>query len=117
MTTLRLGPVIGTLGGSKIETVEVDVAASGSSGSSEVIFEAEVPDGETWLVAVEGTLSVNSSSSSNRPALGFPGRSSTDVSGPVGRSIVTTETTRLELLRRSGIGQDRFVGTVYVVKL
>ena len=94
-------------------------AASGSSGSSEVIATIDVPAGETWLVAAIGQTTAASSSSASRPrfylgedlsARPSPGETS-------GLARVATEPISLSIKRGTGSGVDSFTGHVYAVKL
>ena len=111
--------IIGKLGGADVEVTPVEVTASGPWGSEEVFHTVEVPEGETWLVALYGNLLSHSSSSvsSAQLAIGttiLPPRAS-NVS--IGLAHVGAGTIEVKLRRNNSSGTDSFTGHVYAVKL
>ena len=112
--------IIGKLGGGAgVEVVPVDVTATGNHDSEEVFYTVEVPEGETWLVALYGNLLSSSSgaASSAQLAIGttiLPPRAS---NGSNGLAHVGAGTIDVKLRRNTGAGSDSFTGHVYAVKL
>lgn len=115
MSALRLGPVIGTLGGSKVETIDVDATASGGRNSVSTVHTLDVPAGEPCLVAVHGHMTA--ASNSNPPSLGFSGESGAMAVGPTGLATVGSGQVTLQITRGASNSEDRFVGKLYVVRL
>lgn len=111
--------IIGRLGGVDVDSFPVEVTASGSSGSSVLLGTVEVPEGETWLVSVVGSVAAGVTSVGGLPSFRIgkymsrrePGNQS------VGLAAVVTETTDVELIRNTGINSDSFSGNVYTVKM
>ena len=111
--------IIGKLGGAGVDVIPVEGAASGPSGSSEVLATIDVPAGETWLVAAIGQTTAASNATSSHPRLYLgedlsarpsPGETS-------GLTRVATEPISLSIKRATGSGVDSFTGHVYTVKL
>ena len=111
--------IIGKLGGGAgVEVVPVDVTATGNSGSEEVFYTVEVPDGETWLVAVQGNL-FTPSTGPRSPQLVI-GSSSIPPRAENGQTAlihVGTGTINASLRRNNSTGHDSFTGTLYAVKM
>ena len=111
--------IIGKLGGADVEVTPVEGTASGPWGSEEVLHTVEVPEGETWLVAVTGEMPLpTTTSNSGQPELRIgqftsrraPGKSS------MGVSSVITETTTVTVASNSG-SEASFTGHIYTVKM
>ena len=110
--------IIGKLGGADVEVIPVEGAASGRSGSSEVLATIDVPAGETWLVAAIGQVTPASTVPANWPDLhlgdvqipGLP-------NGTYGIATTATETISFSIKRGTGSGADTFTGHVYTVKM
>ena len=110
--------IIGKLGGAGVEVMPVEVAASGSSGSSEVIATIDVPAGETWLVAAIGQTTAASSGSTKQPMLHLGNEiSSSNPAGVHGLATTASETVNFTIERNYSSGTDSFTGHVYTVKL
>ena len=111
--------LIGKLGGADVEAIPVSVKASGNSGSSVLLGTVEVPEGETWLVSVAGSVVAGSNTLGNLPSFRIGEYMSRRESGnqSVGLSAVVTETTDVELIRNSWANSDSFTGHLYTVKL
>ena len=109
--------IIGKLGGADVEVIPVEGAASGSSGSSEVLATIDVPAGETWLVAAIGQLTP--ANASLRPGLHL----GDNISGrpPAGETYglatTATEPISISIKRHTSSGADTFTGHAYAVKL
>ena len=112
--------LIGKLGGgAEVEVTPVEGTASGAWGSEEVFHTVEVPEGETWLVALYGNLQSFSSggTSSAQLVIGttmLPPRAS---NGIIGLAHVGAGTIDVKLHRNNSSGSDSFTGHVYTVKL
>ena len=110
--------IIGKLGGADVEVIPVEGAASGSSGSSEVIATIDVPAGETWLVAAIGQTTAAASGSTKQPMLHLGNEiSNSNPAGAHGLATTATESISLSIRRSYGSGTDSFTGHVYTVKL
>ena len=111
--------IIGKLGGAGVEVIPVEGTASGDAGSETTLHPVEVPDGETWLVALHGNLQSASSGSNSSAQLVIgttilPPRAS---NGSNGLAHVGAGTIDVKLRRNTGSSSDSFTGTVYAVKL
>ena len=112
--------IIGKLGGgADVEVTPIEWTASGAWGSEEVLHTVEVPEGETWLVALYGNLRSHSSSSVSSAQLVIgttmlPPRAS---DGSHGLAHVGAGTIDVKLRRNNSSGTDSFTGHVYAVKL
>ena len=110
--------IIGKLGGADVEVIPVEGAASGPSGSSEVLATIDVPAGETWLVAAIGQTTAASNTSTFRPRLYLGnGISSSNSDGMHGLATTASETISFTIKRGISSGYDSFTGHVYAVKL
>ena len=111
--------IIGKLGGADVEVMPVEGAASGTSGSSEVLATIDVPAGETWLVAAIGQVTPGSTVSSRRPDLHLGGVSKPAVGpdGTHGLATIASETVRFTIERNYNAGADSYTGHVYTVKM
>ncbi|MGP9723652.1 hypothetical protein ACT3SZ_06515 [Corynebacterium sp. AOP40-9SA-29] len=118
MTALRLGEVIGRIGGTQVETIDIPLTtASGGSGSSVTVRDLDVPAGETWLVSLVGEARTG----------GSPGQSlilqcgmvsaRTNSSGPCGFSAVLDAPSSLTVTRARSAGSDTVEGTLHIVRL
>ena len=108
--------IIGKLGGADVEQIPVEGTASGNSGAFRVLSTIEIPPGETWLVAVVGTMT-NSSSAQNSWAQIEMGGAKSVLDGPGGFAGVATGSVSIRLVRNRTAGSDSFTGHVYTVKL
>ena len=111
--------IIGKLGGgAEVEQIPVEVAASGGVGSEEVIHTVEVPEGETWLVALHGDLqSAATASKSADLIIGTTKIPPRAPNGITGLAHVGTGTIEVKIVRQNSYGSDSFTGHVYTVKL
>ena len=110
--------IIGKLGGADVEVMPVEGAASGPSGSSEVLATIDVPAGETWLVAAIGQTTAASNTSALRPRLYLGnGISSSNSDGMHGLATTASETISFTIKRNTSSGADTFTGHVYTVKM
>ena len=102
-----------------MEVTPVDGTASGAWGSEEVFHTVEVPEGETWLVALYGNLRSHSSSSvsSAQLVIGTTMLPPRATNGSNGLAHVGVGTIDVKLHRNTGSGSDSFTGHVYAVKL
>lgn len=101
-----------------MEVIPVDVTASGEWGTEEVFHTAEVPEGETWLVALHGTLS--SAAAGSKSAVLIIGTTELPPRAPdgiTGLAHVGAGTVDVKLRRNNSSGSDSFTGHVYAVKL
>ena len=111
--------IIGKLGGEGAEVIPVNVTASGVMSSEEVFHTVEVPEGETWLVALHGNLDSRFSGAATSAQLvigstEFPQRA---LNGSIGLAHVGTGTMHVKMRRNTSTGSDYFTGHVYTVKL
>ena len=111
--------LIGKLGGgADVEVTPVEGTASGPWGSEEVLHTVEVPEGETWLVALYGTLGSDSEGSKSAELIigttKLPPRAP---NGITGLAHVGAGTINASLRRNTSTGYDSFTGTLYAVKL
>ena len=112
--------LIGKLGGGAgVEVVPVDVTATGNGDSEEVFYTVEVPDGETWLVAVQGDLQsiYGSGNSAAQLIIGTTKLPPRAPNGIIGLAHVGAGTINVKLRRNTNGGSDSFTGHVYAVKL
>ena len=112
--------IIGKLGGggAEVEVTPVDVNVSGGYDSEKVIHTAEVPEGETWLVALHGTL--GSAAVGGKAAELIIGTTKLPPNAPngiTGLAHVGTGTIEVKIVRHNSYASDRFTGHVYAVKL
>ena len=111
--------IIGKLGGgAEVEVTPVEGTASGDWGSEEVLHTVEVPEGETWLVALHGNLqSVSEGSKSAQLIIGtteLPARAPNGIQSLAHAGAGTID---VKLRRNTGSGSDSFTGHVYAVKI
>ena len=106
-------------GGADVEVTPVEGTASGPWGSEEVLHTVEVPEGETWLVALYGNLLNNSGSaaSSAQLAIGTTILPPRAPDGIIGLAHVGAGTIDVKLRRNTSSGSDSFAGHVYAVKV
>ena len=113
--------IIGKLGGggAEVEVTPVSGTASGHNGSQVVIATVDVPAGETWLVAVVGTLNPDSSATSLSPYVYLGNQKNSGYAGRGDFSMATLAEGEITFrIRRNTLsGTDRFTGHVYTVKL
>ena len=111
--------LIGKLGGgADVGVTPVEGTASGPWGSEEVFHTVEVPEGETWLVALYGNLLNNSGgASAAQLAVGTTILPPRAPDGIIGLAHVGAGTINVKLRRNITSGSDSFTGTVYAVKL
>ena len=101
-----------------MEVTPVEVTASGAWGSEEVFHTVEVPEGETCLVALYGTLGSDSEGSKSAELIigttKLPPRAP---NGITGLAHVGAGTIDVKLRRNNSTGSDSFTGHVYAVKM
>lgn len=110
--------IIGKLGGASVEVTPVSATASGGIDSEVVIHTVNVPAGETWLIALIGTLTPRFDTSSG-PTLHVG-----DISmgpflraGDNGVAAIQTGTVEIKIKRNNLFGEDSFTGHVHAVKI
>ena len=111
--------IIGKLGGADVEVTPVEGVNSGGTGAELILHSVQVPEGESWLIAVIGDMSAHSTASSAAPNLTL-GNISTNRFNTQNRMTVAgvhTESVDVKLVRRYNIGSDSFTGHVYTVKM
>ena len=106
--------IIGKLGGADVQSFPVEGSTSSSSGT--VIHTIGVPAGETWLVAVVGTITTPASGRNGYPEIVI-GNTRAAFSGVGGASALVTGTVEIRLRRNWSLGSDSFTGHVYTVKM
>ena len=106
--------IIGKLGGADVQSFPVEGSTSSSSGTG--IHTIEVPAGETWLVAVIGTITTPATGRNGYPEIAI-GNTRAAFSGVGGASALVTGTVEIRLRRNWSLGSDSFTGHVYTVKL
>ena len=110
--------IIGKLGGADVEVTPVEGTASGPWGSEEVLHTVEVPEGETWLVALHGTLgSYSEGSKSAGLIIGTTKLPPRAPNGITGLAHVGTGTIEVKIVRQNSSDSDSFTGHVYAVKI
>ena len=111
--------IIGKLGGADVEVTPVSETASGNQNSEVVMHTVEVPEGETWLVAVYGNLNGAYSDNYASPQIyiGDTKLNQRATNGIQSLAHVGTGTINVELRRNTGNGSDSFTGHVYAVKI
>ena len=117
MSDLKLGPVVGKLGGggAEVHTIPVDFVSSSGTGVNHVV-DVPVPEGVTARVMVVGTSGIgNTTRSSSWPRLIIGGQEIGSYYKGVGGSATVTGPTVVEVNRRStsSSADPSFVGTVY----
>ena len=110
--------IIGKLGG-RVEATPVSGTASGGSGSEATLHTVEVPDGETWLVAIHGEMNPSNNTSNSSPYLviGEHRMFNYNSSNGTSAALTVTGTTDVKLRRAVSLGSDSFTGHVYAVKM
>ena len=111
--------LIGKLGGSEVNQIPVSVTASGGSGSKHILHTVEVPEGQTWLVILQGDLqsTMGGTSSSADLYIGDTLYDGNTENGINGLAHVGTGTIEVGLRRNYSNRSDAFTGTVYTVRL
>ena len=111
--------IIGKLGGgAEVEVTPVEGTASGNWGSEEVLHTVEVPEGETWLVALHGNLqSASEGSKSAGLIIGTTELPPRAPNGITGLAHVGAGTIDVKLRRNNSSDSDSFTGHVYAVKI
>ena len=100
-----------------MEVTPVDVNVSGSY-NTQVFHTVEVPEGETWLVALHGTLdSAAGGSKSAELIIGTTKLPPRAPNGITGLAHVGTGTIEVKIVRQNNYASDRFTGHVYAVKI
>ena len=109
--------LLGKLGGADVEVTPVEMTGSGDRYSEELLHTVEVPEGETWMVALHGNLHVATTGNmSPQLKIGttiFPRRTN---SGTKGIAHIGTGTIEIKVIRNGG-RSDTFTGHVYTFKL
>ena len=108
--------IIGKLGGGDVETIPVSGTASGPNGSTATLATIEIPAGETWLIAVAGTMNNDSSNPTYWCHLEI-GSSRAAINGESGASTIATGSVTIRMRRTGNLRSDSFTGHVYAVKL
>ena len=106
--------IIGKLGGADVEATPVSGTAS--NNDTPTLANIEIPAGETWLVAVVGTMTNNSNAKSNWAQIEMGGAKSA-LDGPGGFADVATGSVSIRMVRNRTAGSDSFTGHVYTVKM
>ena len=111
--------IIGKLGGAEVEVIPVSASNSGSSGTEVILHTVQVPEGESWLVAVIGDMSPYSTAAGASPNLVI-GNIKTNRYNTQDRMTVAgvhTGVVDVKMEKRIGSGTDSFSGHVYTVKM
>ena len=108
--------IIGKLGGAEVEVVPVSVPSLSGSGTNQVLHTVNIPPGETWLVAVAGTGTAGSSTSSAMPRINIGGVRIPQSTGHFASAAVMTESGDV-ILESNSSGTTSFEGNIYTVKL
>lgn len=108
--------IIGRLGGADVESLPVEGTVTGSSGSTMTLATLEVPEGETWLVAVVGTFTTAGGSLNGYPEITI-GSSRAAFRGKSGASGIVTGTVDIGIRRNYNLNSDSFTGTVYTTEI
>lgn len=107
---------VGAFGETLSEGIPVQGTVSGSAGSTVLLTTLKIPEGETWLVSVIGTIDAASSTRTSRPELVI-GSSRSSLTGECGSSAVISSNSDIRLRRNHSLREDSFVGHVYILKL
>lgn len=101
-----------------MDVTPVNVTASGDKGSEVVMHTVTVPAGETWLIALIGTLTPYYTTG-NGPTLhvGDVVAGPSLKAGYQGLVAVQTGVVEVKIKRNAATGTDSFDGHVYAVKL
>ena len=111
--------LLGKLGGADVEVTPVSGAASGGSGSVEVLTTIEIPPGESWAIAVIGEMDPGYTTSSAAPYL-MPGSVGTyryNTQNHMTVAGIHSETVEVAIKRSYHNRSDSFTGHVYIVKM
>ena len=108
--------LIGKLGGGDVGEVPVSIPGISGQGTSKVMHTVNILPGETWLVAVVGTGTAGSHSSSGTPQIIIGGKRVPQYTGYFASSAVMTESGDVALQSNSFTASS-FDGHVYTVKL
>ena len=108
--------IIGKLGGAEVGSFPVEGTVTGGSGSTMTLATMEVPEGETWLVAVVGTFTTARDSLAYYPEITI-GSSRAAFRGKSGASGIVTGTVDIGIRRNFNLSSDSFTGHVYTVKM
>ena len=101
-----------------MEVTPVEGTASGGYDSEKVIHTVEVPEGETWLVALHGTLdSAIVGSKSAELIIGTTKLPPHAPNGITGLAHVGPGTIEVKIVRHNNYASDSFTGHVYAVKI
>ena len=110
--------IIGKLGG-RVEVIPVEGVNSGGSGTEVILHTVQVPEGESWLIAVIGDMDPWSTIAGGAPNLVL-GDVKTNRYATQNRMTVAgihTGAVVVKMEKRIGSGTDSFTGHVYTVKL
>ena len=107
--------IIGKLGGAGVEETPISGTATGG-GASTLMTTITVPAGETWLVAVIGTVTTHAGSLNGYPYITI-GDKQAAFNREGGVSALVTGAAEIRLHRNYNIGSDSFTGHVYAAKL
>jgi len=108
--------LLGKLGGADVEQTPVEGTVSGSSNATTLITTVTVPEGETWLVAVIGTVTTTASGLNGYPYVSI-GDNRSAFKGEGGVSALVTGTAEIRLRRNWTLNSDTFTGHVYTIKM
>ena len=108
--------IIGKLGGGAgVEETPISGTAKGN-GTSALMTTITVPAGETWLVAVIGTVTTLASTLQGCPYITI-GDKKAAFGSEGGVSALVTGAAEIRLRRNYNLGSDSFTGHVYTVKM
>ena len=109
--------IIGKLGGGG-EVTPVEGAASGDSGSEVTLHTVEVPEGETWIVALHGDLqSFSPGSPSAQLIIGSTVLPTRAPNGTTSLTHIGSGVIEVKLRRNNNSRSDSFTGYVAAVKM
>ena len=109
--------IIGKLGGADVEVVPVSATLPAYSAESTTLHTVQIPNGETWLVSVIGTITSGASAHYDASWLEIGGARGYSL-GLSGVSAVVTGTVQVNFGKQFDWGDpDTFTGHVYTVKM
>ena len=121
MANYQLGPVIGKIGGGvEVQKIPVNIVADGDTGSTEGIS-VTVPEGEIWLIVLQGDPFPSSAIRGSAPQMVIGERVSPSVMyeeyTAFSAEVAGPSNVPVGLRRNRWQGDDRIVGHVYTVPM
>lgn len=103
--------LLGKLGGADVEVIPVSVTVKSTS----ILYVGDVPAGETWKVFVVGNVEARHTSRHNLPEIRVGDTGST-FDGEGGVMAEVSAEFQVTMRRNFSLGEDSFVGNVYIVR-